>query len=73
MTPVAYPVRCLPGDRLGAVAIPDVADLPSIAVDNATDPATFRPYQRDPVTLARPWAVPGTPGLEHRIGGLGNS
>ena len=32
--------------------------------------ATFRPYQRDPETLARPWAVPGTPGLEHRIGGL---
>ncbi len=30
----------------------------------------FHPYQRDPETLARPWAVPGTPGLEHRIGGL---
>ena len=44
--------------------------LPGIGVANATDPATFRPYQRDPDTLARPWAVPGTPGLEHRIGGL---
>jgi 2-oxoglutarate ferredoxin oxidoreductase subunit alpha len=36
----------------------------------ASDPATFKPYERDPVTLARPWAIPGTPGLEHRIGGL---
>ena len=35
-----------------------------------TDPEGFRPYARDPQTLARPWAVPGTPGLEHRIGGL---
>jgi 2-oxoglutarate ferredoxin oxidoreductase subunit alpha len=35
-----------------------------------TDPNGFAPYQRDPDTLARPWAVPGTPGLEHRIGGL---
>ena len=50
--------------------IPDVADLPEIGVANATDPATFRPYLRDPETLARPWAVPGTAGLEHRIGGL---
>ena len=50
--------------------VPDVADLPSIGKENHTDPATFRPYQRDPETLARPWAIPGTPGLEHRIGGL---
>ena len=38
--------------------------------DFATDPDTFQAYARDPETLARPWAVPGTPGLEHRIGGL---
>ncbi len=50
--------------------IPAVEDLPRIAVTFATDPDTFRPYLRDPETLARPWAVPGTPGLEHRIGGL---
>ena len=50
--------------------VPDPADLPDIRVANADDPATFRPYQRDPDTLARPWAVPGTKGLEHRIGGL---
>jgi 2-oxoglutarate ferredoxin oxidoreductase subunit alpha len=50
--------------------IPDVADLPRIEVKYASDPATFQPYLRDPETLARPWAIPGTPGLEHRIGGL---
>jgi 2-oxoglutarate ferredoxin oxidoreductase subunit alpha len=55
--------------------LPDVADLPDLRVPFATAPnsedgTTFLPYLRDPVTLARPWAVPGTPGLEHRIGGL---
>lgn len=55
-------------------AIPDVAGLPVIAPNFAEprtddDPA-FLPYARDPHTLARPWAIPGTPGLEHRIGGL---
>jgi 2-oxoglutarate/2-oxoacid ferredoxin oxidoreductase subunit alpha len=58
--------------------IPDVADLPEMAVDFATEPngtdakgnPVFHPYLRDPETLARPWAVPGTPGLEHRIGGI---
>jgi 2-oxoglutarate ferredoxin oxidoreductase subunit alpha len=50
--------------------IPDVASLRRTPVDLADDPATFQPYARDPETLARPWAIPGTPGLEHRIGGL---
>ncbi|MBI4534959.1 MAG: 2-oxoacid:acceptor oxidoreductase subunit alpha [Ignavibacteriae bacterium] len=50
--------------------IPDVSDLPSIPVEFARDPATFKPYARNEETLARPWAIPGTPGLEHRIGGL---
>ncbi len=53
--------------------IPDVASLPSIETEFATGPNdgdAFHPYLRDPETLARPWAVPGTPGLEHRIGGL---
>jgi 2-oxoglutarate ferredoxin oxidoreductase subunit alpha len=49
--------------------IPDMADLPRIEVSYATEPG-YRPYARDPETLARGWAVPGTPGLEHRIGGL---
>ncbi len=51
--------------------IPDVDALPKAPVRLRTDPAGFQPYVRDPETLARPWAVPGTPGLEHRIGGLG--
>jgi 2-oxoglutarate/2-oxoacid ferredoxin oxidoreductase subunit alpha len=53
--------------------IPDADALPEIEVGFATEPnedGQFLPYVRDPETLARPWAVPGTPGLEHRIGGL---
>jgi 2-oxoglutarate ferredoxin oxidoreductase subunit alpha len=53
--------------------LPDVSQLPDISVEFATKPnfeETFLPYLRDEKTLARPWAVPGTPGLEHRIGGL---
>lgn len=51
-------------------AIPEIDALPKIEVTFATDPATFMPYARDPETLARPFALPGTPGLEHRIGGI---
>jgi 2-oxoglutarate ferredoxin oxidoreductase subunit alpha len=50
--------------------IPDVTTLPDIPVNFRTDPEGFFPYLRDPATLARPWVRPGTPGLEHRIGGL---
>ena len=50
--------------------VPDVEKLPKIPVEFASDPKTFQPYARDPETLARPWAIPGTPDLEHRIGGL---
>jgi 2-oxoglutarate/2-oxoacid ferredoxin oxidoreductase subunit alpha len=53
--------------------LPDVAELPEIKVEFATQPnhdGEFWPYLRDEATLARPWAVPGTAGLEHRIGGL---
>lgn len=50
--------------------IPHVSDLPAIDVDFPTDTNGFEPYLRDEATLARPWALPGTPGLEHRIGGL---
>jgi 2-oxoglutarate ferredoxin oxidoreductase subunit alpha len=61
--------------------LPDVESLPDISVQFATEPnatdddgkPAFWPYLRDPETLARPWAVPGTPGLEHRIGGLEKS
>jgi 2-oxoglutarate ferredoxin oxidoreductase subunit alpha len=51
-------------------AIPAIEDLPKIEVSFANDPATFMPYARDPQTLARPYALPGTPGLEHRVGGI---
>jgi 2-oxoglutarate/2-oxoacid ferredoxin oxidoreductase subunit alpha len=50
--------------------LPDLEKLPDLRPRFRTDPEGFQPYQRDPITLARPWAVPGTPGLEHRIGGL---
>jgi 2-oxoglutarate/2-oxoacid ferredoxin oxidoreductase subunit alpha len=53
--------------------LPDVSTLPDISVSFTTEAnfeGTFLPYLRDEKTLARPWAVPGTPGLEHRIGGL---
>ncbi len=50
--------------------LPDANKLPEIKVEFRTDPNGFMPYIRDPETLSRPWAIPGTPGLEHRIGGL---
>ncbi|MCX5211517.1 2-oxoacid:acceptor oxidoreductase subunit alpha [Kitasatospora sp. NBC_00240] len=58
--------------------IPEVGELPGIDPDFASGPnheledgsRVFWPYKRDPLTLARPWAVPGTAGLEHRIGGI---
>jgi 2-oxoglutarate/2-oxoacid ferredoxin oxidoreductase subunit alpha len=60
--------------------IPDTASLPDLSQEFAFaeaggpagggDAGEFEPFRRDPVTLARPWAVPGTPGLEHRIGGI---
>jgi len=50
--------------------IPKEEEIPEIPVKFATDPEGFMPYKRNPDTLARPWAVPGTKGLEHRIGGL---
>ena len=50
--------------------IPDVEDYEQTPVKFRTKPEGFKPFLRDEVTLARPWAIPGTPGLEHRIGGL---
>jgi 2-oxoglutarate ferredoxin oxidoreductase subunit alpha len=57
--------------------VPTLDELPDLRVDFATElngtdeyEGTFLPYLRDPETLARPWAIPGTPGLEHRIGGI---
>ncbi|MEU7822049.1 2-oxoacid:acceptor oxidoreductase subunit alpha [Catellatospora sp. NPDC049133] len=54
--------------------LPEISELPDLRVEYASGPngedGKFYPYLRDPETMARPWAVPGTPGLEHRIGGL---
>jgi 2-oxoglutarate ferredoxin oxidoreductase subunit alpha len=50
--------------------IPDVSELPEIPVHFETNTEDFHPYRRNPTTLARPWAIPGTPGLEHRVGGI---
>ncbi len=59
-------------------SVPDVRAIPTIDPDFATEfngtnkkgEPEFLPYRRDPVTLARPWAIPGTAGLQHRIGGI---
>jgi len=68
------PVFCLTDGYLGNGSepwlIPNFDRLPSIAPKLRTDPNGFMPYLRDEKTLARPYAIPGTPGLEHRIGGL---
>jgi 2-oxoglutarate ferredoxin oxidoreductase subunit alpha len=57
--------------------VPEVSDLPDLSAgfafatpDAVADGEDFQPFTRDPQTLARPWAIPGTPGLEHRIGGI---
>ena len=50
--------------------IPKAAELPQLTVTFRTEPQGFYPYLRDETTLSRPWVVPGTPDLEHRIGGL---
>jgi 2-oxoglutarate/2-oxoacid ferredoxin oxidoreductase subunit alpha len=50
--------------------LPNLATLPRFDVKHRTDPKDYFVYQRDPKTLARDWVIPGTPGLEHRIGGI---
>ena len=68
------PVFVLSDSALGNGAelwrIPKLKEIEPIEVVHPTDPEGFLPYARDPETLARPWAVPGVPGLEHRLGGL---
>jgi 2-oxoglutarate ferredoxin oxidoreductase subunit alpha len=73
MTPVIYLSDAFLATGSEPWLVPSIADLPALpapAVDPDGDPVAFQPYQRDPTTLARPWAVPGTAGFEHRIGGL---
>ncbi len=70
MTPVIFMSDLYIASGAEPWLIPQVSDLPPIDVDFPADTNGFEPYLRDEATLARPWAIPGTPGLEHRIGGL---
>ncbi len=70
MTPVMLLTDGFINNTAEPWAIPDIDDLPSIAVPNRTDPNDYQPYARNKDTLARDWAIPGTTGLAHRIGGL---
>ena len=70
MAPVLYLSDGYLGNGSEPWEIPSVESLPKIEVKFRTDPKGFFPYLRDERTLTRPWAIPGTPGLEHRIGGL---
>lgn len=70
MTPVFFLSDGYLGNGSEPWLVPSSHDLAAITVTHPTDTEGFAPYGRDPKTLARPWAIPGTPGLEHRIGGL---
>jgi 2-oxoglutarate ferredoxin oxidoreductase subunit alpha len=70
MTPVILLTDGYIAQGTNPFRVPSLDELPDISVEFATNPEGFQPYNRDPETLARPWAIPGTPGLEHRIGGL---
>jgi len=70
MTPVFYLSDGYLANGAEPWLVPEIDQLPKIEVKFAKDPATFMPYSRDEETLARPYALPGTPGLEHRIGGI---
>jgi 2-oxoglutarate ferredoxin oxidoreductase subunit alpha len=70
MTPVFYLSDGYLANGAEPWALPEIGDLPKIEVKFADEPAGFLPYARDEQTLSRPYAIPGTPGLEHRVGGI---
>ena len=70
MLPVIYLTDGYLGNGAEPWLLPKMDELPRFEVEFAKEPEGFQPYQRDPETLSRPWAIPGTPGLEHRIGGM---
>ncbi len=71
MTPVVFLSDGYLANSAEPWKLPEIKDLPKIAVRHPErGTGAFAPYARDSKTLARPWAIPGTPGLEHRIGGL---
>ncbi|MBI4424374.1 MAG: 2-oxoacid:acceptor oxidoreductase subunit alpha [Elusimicrobia bacterium] len=69
MTPVFFLSDGYLGNGSEPWRLPDVTKLPDLRVKHPTDPAGFKPYKRD-ANLARPWALPGTAGFEHRLGGI---
>jgi 2-oxoglutarate ferredoxin oxidoreductase subunit alpha len=73
MVPVIYLSDGYLGNGSEPWRIPRMSELPTLEYHYASDPQSFSPYNRDPKTLARPWAVPGQKGMEHRIGGLEKS
>jgi len=70
MTPVIYLSDAFLATGSEPWRIPTADELPDLRVPGRTQAEGYYPYMRDPETLARPWVVPGTPGLEHRVGGL---
>jgi 2-oxoglutarate ferredoxin oxidoreductase subunit alpha len=70
MTPVMVLTDGYLGNGSEPWLIPTANDLPDISPTFRKDPVNYLPYKRDDITLSREWAIPGTPGLEHRIGGL---
>ena len=70
MTPAILLTDGYIGNAAEPWLIPDFESFESFPVEFRTDPEGYQPFLRDEKTLARPWATPGTPGLEHRIGGL---
>jgi 2-oxoglutarate ferredoxin oxidoreductase subunit alpha len=70
MTPVLLLTDGYIGQATEPWKIPDISELPDLTPVFETNPESFAPYKRDPETLRRLWAIPGTQGLEHRIGGL---
>jgi 2-oxoglutarate ferredoxin oxidoreductase subunit alpha len=70
MTPVFFLSDGYLGNGSEPWQIPAAKDLKRLSISHPTAEAGFGPYKRDPDTLSRPWPIPGTPGLEHRIGGL---
>ena len=70
MTPVILMTDGFLANAAEPWPVPKFADLPDIKAEFRTDPEGFFPYMRDEETLARPWVRPGTPGLEHRVGGI---